>query len=92
MYPDRVSADGLAKDRPTQVAFSLVGARLQLQRSGPQAGDTKVSGVRLAKRQTQIACWFPQRHGVRCGTLVCLDGYPYCWCEIVKVQSLAAVL
>ena len=23
MYPDRVSADGLAKDRPTQVAFSL---------------------------------------------------------------------
>ena len=29
---------------------------------------------------------------VRCGTLVCPGGYPYCWYAVVNVRSLSAVL
>lgn len=47
------------------------------------------AGGILARRRGLLP---PAGHCVRCGTLACPGGYPYCWCEIFKVQSLAAVL
>lgn len=77
MYLDRVNTDGLAKGRPTQVAFSL-GRSRQRPISGRAAGGV----TRIVK-----VCRTLQRHGVRCGTLVCSGGSPYCWCEIVKEHN-----
>ena len=54
----------------------------------PCQGPPRAGGI-LAHRKGLLS---PLGRGVRCGTLVCPGGYPYCWCEVVKVQSLSAVL
>ena len=50
--------------------------------SGPVSGRTAGGGTKVVK-----VCRTLQRHGVRCGTLVCPSGSPYCWYEIVKEHN-----
>lgn len=50
--------------------------------SGPVLGGPLVVAQSFMKGMPLL-----QRYGVRCGTLVCPGGSPYCWYEIIKEHN-----
>ena len=96
VYPDRVNAGGHAKGRPRRwYSRSVVGSPIpnRSPRSWVRLGEEEQRNEQAFTERRKRMLWslLRRRYGVRCGTLVCSGGSPYCWYEITKEHSLVAV-